>query len=49
MHMAITMGGVMTLVMLGWMLNMYRNRKMNIAIVGLTIVVLVGSIYLDRT
>lgn len=48
MYMAITMGGVMTLVMLGWMSNMYRNRTVNLAIVGATILVLAGSIYLDR-
>ena len=49
MYMAITMGGVMALVMLGWMSNMYRNRKVNMAIVGATILVLAGSISLDRS
>lgn len=48
MYMAITMGGVMALVMLGWMMNMYRNRKVNIAIVGVALLVLATSISLDR-
>src|SRR5699024_4447888 len=48
MYMAITMGGGMALVMLGWMLNRYRNRKVNIAIAGVTVLVLAGSITLDR-
>ncbi|NMR30887.1 DUF305 domain-containing protein [Arthrobacter sp. SF27] len=49
MYMAITMGGVMALIMLGWMLNMYRNRKMNIAIVAVSLLVLATSISLDRS
>lgn len=48
-YMAVTMAGVMTLVMLGWMLNMYRNRTANLVLVGLTIIVLAVSITLDRT
>lgn len=32
--MAVTMGGAMVLVMIAWMLNMYKNTKANIAIVG---------------
>jgi len=34
--MAVTMGGTMGLVMLAWMLNMYRNRKFNIAVVQIS-------------
>lgn len=49
MYMAITMGGVMTLVMLGWMLNMYPNAKANLAVLGVAVVVLAGSISLDRS
>src|SRR5690625_6675997 len=33
---AVTMGGTMELVMLAWMLNMYRNRKYNIAVVQIS-------------
>lgn len=32
--MALTMGGAMGLVMMGWMLNMYKNAKINLAIVA---------------
>ena len=31
--MALTMGGAMGLVMLGWMLNMYKSAKANVAVV----------------
>ncbi|TQN43100.1 DUF305 family protein family protein [Blastococcus colisei] len=47
--MAITMGGTMGLVMLGWMLNMYKNMKGNIAIVAASLLLLGGGIALDRT
>lgn len=49
MYMAITMGAVMALVMLAWMSNMYRNRKINMAIVGATVLVLATSVSLDRS
>ena len=49
MYMAITMGGVMALVMLGWMLNMYRSRRANAVIVVAAVAVLAASISLDRT
>lgn len=49
MYMAITMGAVMTLVMLGWMWSMYANRAVNLAIVGVTVLVLAGSVHLDRS
>lgn len=47
--MAITMGGAMGLVMIGWMFKMYRNMKANIAIVVASVVLLGGGIYLDRS
>ncbi|MGE0307086.1 MAG: DUF305 domain-containing protein [Acidimicrobiia bacterium] len=47
--MAITMGGTMGLVMLGWMLNMYSNVKGNIAIVVVSLLLLGGGIALDRS
>jgi hypothetical protein len=47
--MAVTMGGTMGLVMLAWMLNMYRNVKGNIAIVLVSLLLLGGGIVLDRT
>lgn len=47
--MAITMGGSMGLVMLAWMLGMYRNVKGNIAIVAASALLIIGGITLDRT
>jgi hypothetical protein len=47
--MAVTMGGTMGLVMLAWMLNMYRNMKANIAIVVASLLLLGGGIALDRS
>jgi hypothetical protein len=47
--MALTMGGTMGLVMLGWMLNMYKSVKGNIAIVAVSLLLLAGGIALDRT
>ena len=49
MFMAITMGGTMGLVMLGWMLNMYKNMKGNIAIVAASLVLLGVGVFLDRS
>lgn len=47
--MALTMGGTMGLVMLGWMLNMYRNMRWNLVIVGASVLALAGAIFLDRS
>ncbi|MGY2067551.1 DUF305 domain-containing protein [Blastococcus sp. SYSU DS0619] len=47
--MALTMGGTMGLIMLGWMLNMYKNVKGNIAIVAASLLLLGGGIALDRS
>jgi hypothetical protein len=49
MFMAITMGGTMGLVMLAWMLNMYRNTKVNLAIVAVSILLIAGGTALDRS
>lgn len=46
--MALTMGGAMVLVMLAWMLNMYKNTKVNIAIVLAGFALLGLGTYLDR-
>lgn len=48
-YMALVMGGAMTLVMLGWMLNMYKNTKMNIGIVVIGLLLLGLGTTLDRT
>jgi hypothetical protein len=47
--MTLTMGGTMGLIMLGWMLNMYRNAKANVAVVAASILLLAVGITLDRS
>ncbi|GAB2528421.1 DUF305 domain-containing protein [Paramicrobacterium agarici] len=47
--MAITMGGTMGLVMLAWMLGMYKNLKANIAVIVASVLLIGGGIALDRS
>lgn len=47
--MALYMGAAMALIMLGYMLAMYRNRGANIAILLVGVVVFSGSLYLLRS
>ena len=47
--MTLTMGGTMGLVMLAWMLNMYRDVKGNVAIVVVSLLMLGAGITLDRS
>lgn len=47
--MAVTMGGTMGLIMLAWMLNMYRNAKANLAVVAISVLLLTGGVILDRS
>ena len=47
--MTLTMGGTMGLVMLGWMLNMYKSMKGNLIIVAVSLLLLSGGIVLDRS
>ncbi|WP_233404121.1 DUF305 domain-containing protein [Actinotalea solisilvae] len=47
--MAVTMGGTMGLIMLAWMLNMYKNAKANIAVVAVSVLLLAGGVVLDRS
>jgi hypothetical protein len=47
--MALTMGGTMGLVMLAWMLDMYRSVKGNIAVVVVSLLLLGGGVVLDRS
>ncbi len=49
LFMALTMGGAMALVMLAWMLRMYKNPKGNIAVIAVSVLLLGGGIVLDRT
>lgn len=46
--MALVMGGTMGLVMLGWMLNMYKNTKANIAIITVSLMLIAVGTFLDR-
>ena len=48
MFMALTMGGTMGLIMLAWMLNMYKNTAANIVIVVASVLLLAGGTYFDR-
>ncbi len=47
--MALLMGATMALIMLGFMLNMYTRRDVNLGIVGLAVVVFAGSLWLVRS
>jgi uncharacterized protein (DUF305 family) len=47
--MALVMGGAMTLVMLGWMLNMYKNMKVNVGIVVVGLLLIGFGTFLDRS
>lgn len=47
--MTLTMGGTMGLIMLGWMLGMYKSWKANIAVIVTSVVLIGGGIALDRS
>lgn len=47
--MAITMGGTMGIVMLLWMLHMYKNWKANVAVIGVSVLLIAGGVTLDRS
>lgn len=47
--MALYMGAVMALIMLGYMLGMYRNNAANTAVLVLSVAVFGGSLYLLRS
>jgi len=49
MWMALYMGAAMAAVMLAFMLGMYRNTRLNIAIFALSALVFSGSLYLVRS
>ena len=48
-YMALIMGATMAIVMMLFMLKMYPNRKINIAILATSVVVFVGSLWLVRS
>jgi len=47
--MAVVMGAVMVVVMLAFMLNMYKSNRANLAILGLSIVLFAGALFLVRS
>ncbi len=49
MWMALYMGAVMALIMLGYMLNMYKNSRTNMGILIGSAVVFAGALYLVRS
>ena len=49
LFMTIIMGGSMIIIMLLYMLDMYKNKKMNMAIFGLGALMIIGAIWLVRT
>jgi hypothetical protein len=48
-YMALLMGATMSMIMLGFMLGMYKNTKVNVAIFATSVVVFLGSLYLVRS
>lgn len=48
-YMAIYMGAAMAIIMLGFMLNMYKNKKANIAIFAGSLIVFAASLFLVRS
>ncbi|WP_370236395.1 DUF305 domain-containing protein [Brevundimonas sp.] len=49
LYMALLMGATMAVVMLGFMWSMYRERAVNLAIVGGAVIVFAGSLWLVRS
>ena len=47
--MALVMGAVMALIMLGFMLSMYKDRRANIAIAVTSVAVFAGALFLVRS
>ena len=47
--MALVMGAAMAIVMLGFMLGMYKNRTLNIAIFAGAVLVFAGALYMVRS
>lgn len=47
--MALAMGGTMGLIMLAWMLDMYRKTSANLIVIAVSLVLLATGVTLDRT
>lgn len=48
-YMAVVMGATMAVIMLGFMLSMYRNARLNVAIAAAAVALFIGSIWLVRS
>lgn len=48
-YMAIYMGAAMAIIMLGFMLNMYKNKKANLTIFGGSALVFIAALFLVRS
>lgn len=48
-YMALVMGATMAVLMLGFMLNMYPNARLNAGIVAASVIVFAGAIWLVRS
>ena len=48
-YMALYMGGAMAIIMLGYMLSMYSDKRRNIAIFAGSAVLIVGTLFLARS
>jgi hypothetical protein len=48
-YMALVMGATMAIIMLSYMLGMYKNTKVNIGIYAASILVFAGALYLVRS
>ncbi|EGF24905.1 MULTISPECIES: DUF305 domain-containing protein [Rhodopirellula] len=48
-YMALLMGATMAMIMLGFMLKMYENKKANIGIFATSVVIFLGSLWLVRS
>ena len=47
--MALLMGAVMAMIMMGFMASMYKNQRLNAAIIAANVVVFAGSLWLVRS
>ncbi|MGE0732338.1 MAG: DUF305 domain-containing protein [Acidimicrobiia bacterium] len=48
-YMAIVMGATMAVIMLGFMLSMYRNARVNVTIAAVAVALFAGSLWLVRS
>lgn len=49
LYMALLMGATMAMIMMGFMWKMYANKKLNVGILGVSVIVFALSLYLVRS